>query len=85
MRNFTPEELIQYYYHEMPLSTAGLVQERMRTDWTLAEKLDVIAEAAERLDRSLNCPSRRSMTSILDYAAQQKVRVFDDSSALTGQ
>lgn len=81
MRNFTPEDLIQFYYHELPEEKAAYLQERMRTDWTLVEKLDVIAEAAERLELSLNKPHRRSLESIFAYAAQNKEKMVDSISA----
>jgi hypothetical protein len=71
MHNFTPEDLLEYHYGEMPSEKAILLEAVLKEDWTLREKLSVIEEAAARLDKSLYSPSQNSVRNILDYAAEK--------------
>lgn len=71
MHNFTPEDLLEYHYGEMPAETAICLENVLKEDWTLREKLSVIEEAASRLDKSIYSPSQNSVRNILDYAAER--------------
>lgn len=69
MNNFTPEDLLQYHYGEMEGEQKALLENTLRQDWALREKLAVIREAFVRLDKSFYSPSERSVNTIMAYAA----------------
>jgi hypothetical protein len=71
MINFTPEDLLEYHYGEMPPSNAALLEKMLEEDWALNQKRMVIAEAAARLDKSMYSPRQVVLDSILDYASQK--------------
>jgi hypothetical protein len=69
MTNVTPEDLLEYYYGEMSAEKSKMLQEAIEESWPLKEKLRVLAEAAERLDKSTVSPRRKSVEDIIRYAA----------------
>jgi hypothetical protein len=71
MHNFTPEDLLEYYYGEMPSEKAIILENLLKEDWVLREKLSVIEEAALRLDKSIYSPSEKTISSILSYASKK--------------
>jgi hypothetical protein len=70
MHNFTPEDLLEYHYGELEAGNILLLEQALREDWTLREKLAVIREAAKRLDKSIYSPREAVVNRILSYAVQ---------------
>lgn len=68
MINFTPEDLLEYHYGEMEASNAKMLEKVLEEDWALNQKRIVIAEAAARLDKSMNAPRQVVLDRIMDYA-----------------
>ena len=68
MKDFSPEDLLEYHYGEMNVEKSQKLEERLVTDWTLREKLEVIKEASEKLDKSLESPRKKSVDFIIEYA-----------------
>ena len=71
MSNFTPEDLLQYYYKELPLESMKLISEALQNNWALKQKYNVIIEAARRLDNSIRPPRKESVDAILKYAEEK--------------
>ncbi len=71
MPNFTPEDLLEYHYGELEPENAVLLEEALAGDWTLREKLAVIREAANRLDKSMYAPREAVINRLMDYAAEK--------------
>ena len=69
MKNFTPEDLLEFHYHELTTEQELELQTELNHNWALNQKLKVIREAAIRLDKSMESPRREAVTRILDYAA----------------
>ena len=71
MRNFTPEELIQYLYGEATQEMVIAIEAALQVDWSLQEKLAVLKESQQQLGSiKLEQPRRQSLAAILDYARQ---------------
>lgn len=70
MKNFTPEDLLEFYYKELPAEQMVEVKEELEQNWALRQKLEVIKEAASRLNKSLESPRPQSLRSILQYAGR---------------
>jgi hypothetical protein len=68
MKDFSPEDLLEYYYGEMNTEKSRKLEERLVIDWTLREKLEIIKEACEKLDKSLEPPRKKSVDFIIEYA-----------------
>ena len=71
MHNFTPEDLLEYHYGEMPANRAIELEQAIQSDWSLREKLKVIEEASSRLDKSMYAPREETLQKIMAYAAQK--------------
>lgn len=69
MRNFTPEDLLEYHYGEMSPERSKALRAAINESWPLKEKLMVIVEAAARLDKSTVSPRENAVDEILKYAA----------------
>lgn len=71
MHNFTPEDLLEYYYSEMPRSQAICLEKALKTNWSLREKMRVIEEAGTKLNKSLYAPREEVLEKIMAYAKKQ--------------
>jgi hypothetical protein len=67
---FTPEDLLQFHYGEMPETTKEELQKELQNDWTLQQKLSVIEEASKFLDQSLSGPRSKVIDKLMAYAAK---------------
>jgi hypothetical protein len=67
---FTPEELIQYLYKETPPARTAEIEEALQHDWTLREKLEVLKNTLQAIDRPLESPRTEAVTNVLNYARE---------------
>jgi hypothetical protein len=67
---FTPEELIQYLYKETSPSRTAQIEEMLQHDWTLREKLEVLQNSMQMLDRPLESPRTEAVMNVLNYARE---------------
>jgi hypothetical protein len=70
---FTPEELIQYLYHETSHEKTIAIEAALREDWTLREKLEVLKASTQKLDTILESPREEVIMNILNYARTTEV------------
>ncbi len=70
---FTPEELVQYLYNETsPEITAG-IETALSDDWALREKLEVLQNLVQVLNRPLESPRTEAVMNIMNYARESVV------------
>jgi hypothetical protein len=65
MQNFTPEDLILYLYKETSLELTNQIEEVLKSDWTLREKLTVLKTSQERLDKLVVSPRTEVILNVL--------------------
>jgi hypothetical protein len=70
MYNYSPEELIQYLYNETSPITTASIEQALKQDWTLREKLAVLKTSMERLNSITQSPRTETILAILKYAAK---------------
>ena len=70
MYNYSPEELIQYLYNETSPTTTAAIEQALKQDWTLREKLAVLITSMERLNSINQSPRTETILAILKYAAK---------------
>ncbi|MET0244785.1 MAG: hypothetical protein ABW174_15010 [Flavitalea sp.] len=70
---FTPEELIQYLYKETSHEKTVAIENALREDWTLREKLEVLKASHRKLDTILESPRAEVIMNILNYARTTEV------------
>jgi len=70
MNDYTPEDLLEYYYQETSPEKSNAILIALENSWVLQQKFDVISQAAERLDKSIRAPRSQSVQAILNYAAE---------------
>ena len=71
MTNSTLEHLVLYMYNESNPSMKALIEKELEENWTLREKLKVLKEAFDRLNKmKLQSPRQQSVDAILKYACR---------------
>lgn len=67
---FTPEELIQYLYQETSPEKTAAIEEALRNDFALREKVDSLKANMEQLDKIIESPRTETILNILRYARE---------------
>jgi hypothetical protein len=73
MNNFTPEDLLLYLYNETPIKKTNAIEEALKKDWTLREKLAVLKTSMQRLDKIVESPRTEVVLNVLNYAREKSV------------
>jgi hypothetical protein len=69
MQNFTPDHLTAYLYGELNAVETEAIEQAVKQDWSLHEKLKVIAASVNRLDKMpLLSPSEKTLENLMAYA-----------------
>lgn len=71
MTNFTPEDLLLYLYKETTPEQTAAIEEALKKDWTLREKLSVLKTSKQRLDKIKQSPRTEVVLNILNYAREK--------------
>jgi hypothetical protein len=72
MHSYSPEDLLLYLYKETsPEMTAG-IEEALKMDWTLREKLTVLKTSMERLNPITISPRTEVILNVLKYAGKSE-------------
>lgn len=71
MNNFTPEDLLLYLYKETSAKQTDSIEEALKKDWTLREKLSVLKTSMQRLDKITEAPRTEVVLNILNYAREK--------------
>jgi hypothetical protein len=71
MTNFTPEDLLLYLYKETTPEQSAAIEEALKKDWTLREKLSVLKTSMQRLDKINQSPRTEVVLNILNYAREK--------------
>jgi hypothetical protein len=69
MHNPTAEDLLLYLYKESSPELTAAIEEALKKDWTVREKLAVMKTAMERLDNLTVPPRTEVVLNVLKYAA----------------
>ena len=76
MPNFTPEDLLLYEAGELDEIQRNAIAEELKINWALREKMNVLKEAASRVNSmKLQSPRKQSVQSIMRYAMRKPVTV----------
>jgi hypothetical protein len=71
MTNFTPEDLLLYLYKETNPVQNQAIEEALKKDWTLREKLSVLKASMQRLDKIKQSPRTEVVLNVLNYAREK--------------
>ena len=71
MPSFTPEDLLLYLYNETSPEMTTAVEEALKNDWTLREKLNVLKISKQRLNNVIESPRTEVILKILNYAREK--------------
>ncbi|HVZ57378.1 MAG TPA: hypothetical protein VG870_12010 [Chitinophagaceae bacterium] len=71
MTSFTPEDLLLYLYKEASAEKMAAIDEALKSDWTLREKLDVLRTSRDRLEKIAQAPRTEVILNILNYAREK--------------
>ena len=73
MDNFTPEFLLQYLYGETSPEQTAEIEHSMTKEWPTREKLAVLKDSMQRLDKAFASPRIEVVLKVLNYARQSAV------------
>ena len=68
MTFFTPEDLLLYLYNEATPEQTAAIEQALKEDWTLREKLTVLKTSMLRLDKIKESPRTEVVLNVLNYA-----------------
>jgi hypothetical protein len=71
MHNYSPEDLILYLYKETSPEATAAIEEAIKTDWTLREKLEVLKTSIKRLDSIVTSPRTELILYVMKYASKE--------------
>jgi hypothetical protein len=72
MYNYSPEDLLLYLYKETSPQATAEIEEALKNDWTLREKLEVLKKSMERLDSIKASPRTELILNVLKYAYKEQ-------------
>jgi hypothetical protein len=72
MYNYTPEEILLYLYKESSTELTFAIEEELKTNWSLREKVAVMKTAMERLNNITVSPRTEVVLNILRYASESE-------------
>lgn len=72
MHNYTPEDLLLYLYKETDLETTASIEDALKNDWSLREKLEVLKTSMKRLDAITVSPRTEVILNVLRQAYKQE-------------
>jgi hypothetical protein len=76
MKNFTPEDLLLYLYKETTPKQSAAIEQALKKDWTLREKLAVLKTSKQRLDKIKQSPRTEVVLNVLNYARETSVELM---------
>jgi len=72
MYNYAPEEILLYLYKESSPELTTAIEEELKKNWALREKLTVMKTAMERLNNITIAPRTEVVLNILRYASEKE-------------
>ena len=72
MTNFTPEDLLLYLYKESTPEQTTAIENSLKHDWTLREKLAILKTSMQRLDKIAVTPRTEVVLNVLSYAREKE-------------
>ena len=74
MTNFTPEDLLLYLYKETSQQQTTAIEQALKKDWALREKLAVLKTSMQRLDKIVESPRTEVVLNVLNMAREKSVQ-----------
>ena len=71
MHNYSPEDLLLYLYKETSPETTAAIENALKIDWSLREKMEVLKASMKRLDDITVAPRTEVLLKVLKHAYQQ--------------
>ena len=71
MQSFTPEDMLLYLYNETSPELTVAIEETLKKDWALREKMDVLKTSMQRLTKITESPRTEVVLNILNYARKK--------------
>ena len=71
MQSFTPEDMLLYLYKESSPELTVVIEEALKKDWALREKIDVLKTSMQRLSKITESPRTEVVLNILNYARKK--------------
>ncbi|MDA3613749.1 hypothetical protein [Polluticaenibacter yanchengensis] len=71
MTNIQPEDLILYCYNELVGERKIIAEIELGKSWALQQKMKVLEESINVLNKNIKSPSIRSLQSVLNYAGKK--------------
>jgi hypothetical protein len=73
MTLFTPEDLLRYLYKESSPELTAAIENALKEDWMLREKLAVLQSSSDKLDAITVSPRMEVIQRVMNYARKTAV------------
>ena len=80
MSLFTPEDLLRYLYKESSPELTLAIENALKEDWMLREKLQVLGASVNSLDKIVVTPRAEVIERVLNYARTTAVQEHESIS-----
>lgn len=70
MKQFTPEDLVQYLYKETSVQKSAAIKAALETDWELRESFQKLQEARQNLEEIKLSPRDEVINRILQHTSK---------------
>jgi hypothetical protein len=70
MTLFTPEDLLLYLYKESSPELTSAINNALKEDWTLREKMQTLQSSVKNLDKITVAPRMEIILKVLNYARE---------------
>ena len=74
MTLFTPEDLLRYLYKESSPELTSAIENALKEDWMLREKLEVLRSSSHELDTVTVAPRMEVIIRVMNYARKTAVQ-----------
>ena len=74
MTKFTPEDLLLYLYKEAGTKKMAAIEQALKNDWTLREKLAVLKISMQKLEKIKQSPRTEVVLNVLKYAQEKSAQ-----------
>ena len=80
MTLFTPEDLLRYLYKESSPELTLAIENALKEDWMLREKLQILGSSVSSLDKIVVAPRAEVVERVLNYARRTAVQEHESIS-----
>jgi len=77
MHSFTTEDLLEFLYQETSPEKTAAIKAALENDWILSEKLELLSNTSQQIEKINYSPSKKTIDYILNYAKNPEQEISE--------